>query len=68
MGQSGSGKSSCVSLLQRLYDCQVPSNWGRAGGGGGGLLGFRVLGFRVQGSGFRVGRGGGGQEVTVASL
>lgn len=25
VGQSGSGKTSCVSLLQRLYDCQVSS-------------------------------------------
>ncbi|CAE7615338.1 abcB1 [Symbiodinium natans] len=25
VGQSGSGKSSCVSLLQRLYDCQEGS-------------------------------------------
>ena len=31
VGQSGSGKSSCVSLLQRLYDCQVCPDWGRGG-------------------------------------
>ena len=26
VGQSGSGKTSCVSLLQRLYDCQASKN------------------------------------------